>query len=147
MRELDIDSKNALWSIMIAVGVKVLLTTGRTLSQGRAMELGKLTKAYFDAVSLCEVDKTTLTVLGIEAGDPIVVETDVGRVVVRSKLDRRAEPGIAFMPCGPYANAITGSDTANSGMPDFKTISASLFPAKGQPVLTVEEILDAMVRG
>jgi formylmethanofuran dehydrogenase subunit D len=33
--------------------VKVLLTSGRTLSQGRAMEKGKITSDYEDAVAVC----------------------------------------------------------------------------------------------
>ncbi|MHA1959322.1 MAG: molybdopterin dinucleotide binding domain-containing protein [Candidatus Thorarchaeota archaeon] len=130
---------------MSTVGVEVLLTSGRTLKQGRGMEIGKLSSDYFNAVALCEMDESTLKVLGIEDGDPVRVETVIGSVVVFGKRDRRAEPGIVFMPCGPYANAITGSDTLQSGMPDFKTIPARVFPAKGESVLSVEEILDEML--
>ena len=126
-------------------GLEVLLTSGRTLKQGRGMEIGKLSKDYFDAVSICEMDQSTLESLGIEEGDPVTVETDVGKVVVASKVDRRAKPGVVFMPCGPYANAITGPDTLESGMPAFKAVFARLYSAKGQTVLTVEELLKQMM--
>ena len=132
---------------MSAVGGKAVVTSGRTLKQGRAMEIGKLSSDYFDEVSVCEMDKVTLDALSIEEGDPVRVETIHGEVIVRSRLDRRAEPGIVFIPCGPYANAITGADTEGTGMPDFKSIEAQLFAAKGKTVLSVKELLNKMVEG
>ena len=87
---------------MSAVGVKAVVTSGRTLKQGRGMELGKLSNDYFEEVSVCEMDKVTFDALGIEAGDSVRVETIYGSVIVKSRLDRRAEPGVAFIPCGPY---------------------------------------------
>ncbi|MHA2236038.1 MAG: molybdopterin dinucleotide binding domain-containing protein [Candidatus Thorarchaeota archaeon] len=130
---------------MSTVGVKAILTSGRTLKQGRAMEIGKLSVEYFEEVSVCEMDKLTFDVLGIEAGDPVRVETIHGSVIVKSRLDRRAEPGVVFIPCGPYANAITGSDTEGTGMPDYKSIGAQIFAAKGERILSVKEILTKMV--
>lgn len=132
---------------MSRVGVEAVLTSGRTLKQGRAMELGKLGPEYFKEVAFCEMDKVTLEALGLEEGDPVRVETIHGSVVVASKIDRRAEPGIVFIPCGPYANAVTGSDTEGTGMPDFKGVSAQLFAAKGEKVRGVEELLKEMMEG
>ncbi len=130
-----------------SVGVKVLLISGRTLKQGRGMEIGKLTKDYFDAVAICEMDNSTMEALGIEDGEPIKIETEVASVIVFGKLDRRAEPGIVFIPAGPYANAVTNSDTLETGMPEFKGIPAILFPAKGKSVPTVKEVLNQIVEG
>jgi len=111
------------------------------------MELGKLGPEYIKEVGFCEMDKVTLEALGIDEGDPVRVETMHGSVVVASKLDRRAEPGIVFIPCGPYANAVTGSDTELTGMPDFKGVQAQLFAAKGERVPDVETLLKQMVEG
>jgi len=132
---------------MSRVGVEAILTSGRTLRQGRAMELGKLGPEYLKEVAICEMDKVTLEALGINEGDPVLVETQHGSVVVASKLDRRAEPGVVFIPCGPYANAVIGSDTEGTGMPDFKGIPSQLFAAKDEPVLDVKELLKSMVEG
>ncbi len=132
---------------MSAVGVKAIVTSGRTLKQGRAMEIGKLSSDYFEEVSVCEMDKVTIDALGIEEGDSVLVETIHGTVLVKSRLDRRAEPGVVFIPCGPYANAITGADTAGTGMPDYKSIEAQIFAAKGKRVLSVKELLNKMVEG
>jgi formylmethanofuran dehydrogenase subunit D len=129
------------------VGVKTLLTSGRTLKQGRAMELGKLGPEYLKEVGICEMDEATLKALGLNEGDPVCVETIHGSVVVVSKLDRRAEPGVVFIPCGPYANAVTGSDTEGTGMPEFKGASAQLFAAKDEKVLDVKELLKQIVEG
>ena len=134
-------------SWMSNVGVEALLTSGRTLKQGRAMELGKLGPEYFKEVSICEMDKVTLEALGLNEGEPVRVETIHGSVVVTSKLDRRAEPGVVFIPCGPYANAITGTDTEGTGMPNYKSIAAQLFAAKSERILSVRELLNLMVEG
>ena len=132
---------------MSRVGVEALLTSGRTLKQGRAMELGKLGPEYLKEVAICEMDKVTLEALGLDEGESVRVETIHGSVVVTSKIDRRAEPGIVFIPCGPYANAVTGSDTENTGMPDFKGVSAQIFGAKGEKVLNVKELLKQIMEG
>ncbi|TXT56112.1 MAG: hypothetical protein BAJATHORv1_30498 [Candidatus Thorarchaeota archaeon] len=127
---------------MSKTGVKVKLTTGRTLRQGVSMEVGKLSPEYFEAVAVCELDKTTFSVLDIEEGDPVRVETIEGSVIVRSKLDRRAEPGVAFIPCGPYANMIMNADTEMTGMPRFKEMEAIIFAAKDETILSIEELME-----
>lgn len=132
---------------MSQVGVEARLTTGRTLKQGRGMELGKLSSDYYDSVAICEMDSTTLEVLGLEAGEPVRVESLVASVVVYSKLDRNGVPGVVFIPCGPYANAIMDDDTLESGMPRFKDISVKLFPAKNEQVLSVQDLLQSVTEG
>jgi len=132
---------------MNKVGVAALLTSGRTLKQGRGMELGKMRKEYFDEVSVCEMDSTSLKVLGISEGDTVLVESTYGEVIVKSRLDKRAEPGVVFIPCGPYANMVTGSDTEESGMPNFKNIPVVVYSAKGAKVLTVKQLLKEAIEG
>ncbi|MFW9802270.1 MAG: molybdopterin dinucleotide binding domain-containing protein [Candidatus Thorarchaeota archaeon] len=129
------------------VGVEVVLTSGRTLKQGQTMELGKLNQEYFEAVAICEVDKSTLEALGLEEGDPVKVKTATGSVVVACRVDRRAEPGVAFMPCGPWANAVLDSDTIESGMPRYKDIEAKLIAAKGAKIPSAEDLLKAIMEG
>jgi formylmethanofuran dehydrogenase subunit D len=109
------------------------------------MELGKLGPEYLKEVSICEMDKVTLETLGLNEGEPVRVETIHGSIVVTSRLNRRAEPGVVFIPCGPYANAITGSDTEGTGMPNYKNIAARLFSAKSERILSVKEVLKLMM--
>ncbi|MCF2136707.1 MAG: tRNA CCA-pyrophosphorylase [Candidatus Thorarchaeota archaeon] len=123
------------------VGVDIVLISGRTLKQGRGLEIGKLSRDYFEAVSYCELDKTVMSILDVKSGDPIILETIDGEVVVYAKLGRNLEPGMGFIPAGPYANAIISSDTWESGMPDFKGIRTKVFKATDRQVPSVEELL------
>lgn len=130
---------------MTRVGVEVTLVTGRTLRQGRAMEKGKLNDEYAQAVSYCEISPLVLKVLEIHEGDHVSVETYHGSVVVRAKENSEMDPKIAFLPCGPYANMVIGSDTLETGMPDFKGTSAKIFAAKQEPILDPEELLQSIM--
>ncbi|MBD3405662.1 MAG: tRNA CCA-pyrophosphorylase [Candidatus Lokiarchaeota archaeon] len=126
---------------MSTTGVKVTLTTGRTLKQGVGMEIGKLSAEYAKAVAICELDKTVFSVLDIEEGTPVRVETIEGSVVVRSKLSRRGESSIAFIPSGPYANVLMNADTEMTGMPRFKDIEALVFAAEEEEIPSVEDLI------
>ncbi len=129
------------------VGVEVVLFSGRTLKQGQGLETGKLGEDYFNAVNYCELDSTTMEVLGVSEGDPVEIETIHGSVVVYARLGRDAEPGKAFIPVGPYANAVVGDDTCETGTPDFKGLRAKVFDARGQRVLSVKELLTEILEG
>ncbi len=126
---------------MSRVGAKVRLISGRTLLQGRTLEEGKLTDAYRDAVSYVELDTTVFEALGIEPGDLVEVETISGSVVVMTKTSRGKDPSIAFIPCGPYANAVIGNDTQQSGMPSYKSVDAQIFTTKASAILGIHEIM------
>ena len=132
---------------MSSTSITAFLTSGRTLKQGRGMEYGKFSNEYFKEVSVCEMDANTLQALGIEEGTPILIQSAYGKVVVRSRIDRRAEQGIIFIPCGPYVNKVIGSETEASGMPDFKGIPVQIFPAPDKKVLSVPEILRETLGG
>ncbi len=126
---------------MNRVGVQVLLISGRTLIQGRTMEIGKLTEGYANAVAVCELDAAVLEALGVTAGDSIEIETLHGQVVVKSKASRAKDPKVAFIPSGPYYNALLGPNTQETGMPDFKGLDAKVFSANGKPVTPLEDLL------
>ena len=64
--------------------IKVIVTSGRTLGQGRAMEKGKLTEDYEKAVAVCELDSTAMEFLGIENGEIVVVKTEIGEINVNA---------------------------------------------------------------
>ncbi|TFF96242.1 tRNA CCA-pyrophosphorylase [Candidatus Thorarchaeota archaeon] len=127
------------------MGVEVTLVTGRTLRQGRAMEKGKLTAEYAQAVGYCELSSSVLEVLEIDEGDAVSVESYHGSVVVIAKENAKMDPGMAFIPCGPYANVVIGSETAETGMPDFKGTRVKVFPAESQPMLDPKELLTSIL--
>ena len=127
--------------------VKVLVTSGRTLSQGRAMEKGKITLEYENAVAVCELDTTAMESLGIENGETIVVKSGIGEIAVKAKLNKMLHPGLAFIPCGPYFNYLLDSYTQHTGMPGFKSLTVSIDAAPGAKILTVEELAQMMKEG
>jgi formylmethanofuran dehydrogenase subunit D len=126
--------------IMSSGSVKVILTSGRTLGQGRAMEKGKITSDYENAVAICELDSTAMEALSIKDGDTVVVKTEIGKTTVKAKLNKDLHPGIAFIPCGPYFNLLLDSYTQHTGMPGFKSLAASISAAPGASILSVDEL-------
>ena len=127
--------------------VKVLVTSGRTLSQGRAMEKGKITLEYENAVAVCELDTTAMESLGIENGETIVVKSGIGEIAVKAKLNKMLHPGLAFIPCGPYFNYLLDSYTQHTGMPSFKSLTVSIDAAPGAKISSVEELAQMMKEG
>ena len=127
--------------------VKVLVTSGRTLTQGIAMEKGKITSDYENAVAVCELDSTAMEFLGIENGETIVVKSGIGEIAVKAKLNKMLHPGIAFIPCGPYFNYLLDSYTQHTGMPGFKSLTVSIDAAPGAKIPTVEELAIMMKEG
>ncbi|MFW9844590.1 MAG: molybdopterin dinucleotide binding domain-containing protein [Candidatus Thorarchaeota archaeon] len=127
--------------------IEVLVTSGRTLSQGRAMEKGKITPDYEDAVAVCELDETAMETLGIENGATIVVKSGLGKIAVKAKLNKKLHPGIAFIPCGPYFNYLLDAYTQHTGMPGFKSLSVSIDAAPGAKISSVEELAQMMKEG
>jgi formylmethanofuran dehydrogenase subunit D len=134
-------------STMSSGSVNVLLISGRTLGQGRAMEKGKLTSDYEKAVAICELDTTAMEALGIDDGETVVVQTEHGRTIVRAKHDKQLTPGIAFIPCGPYFNLLLDAYTQHTGMPGFKSLSASITAAPGASITSVEELSKILKEG
>ncbi|TFG14329.1 tRNA CCA-pyrophosphorylase [Candidatus Thorarchaeota archaeon] len=118
----------------------VQITSGRTLIQGRAIEKGKTSQEYLDAVAVCELSDKDMRSLGLEKGDTILVESEFGKTIVRSKLDKNLPDGFAFMPCGPYFNSLIASDTQFSGMPSYKSVKASIRRANGKTIRSIEEM-------
>jgi formylmethanofuran dehydrogenase subunit D len=122
--------------------LKVTLITGRTIEQGVGKEHGKASKEYAESVSVCYLDPEDLKKLGIKENTNILVSTEYGKVVVKASKSLRApHPSVAFIPYGPWANAIADPKTDSIGMPSFKGIQAEIEPAPDKPILSLEELL------
>jgi formylmethanofuran dehydrogenase subunit D len=127
---------------MVQQKLRVTLLTGRTIEQGVGKERGKGSKEYFEAVSMCYMDKDDMKKLGIKDGTHILVSTHYGSVVVKAiKYPRAATPGLIYIPYGPWANAICSNETTSIGMPSFKGIPAEVEPAPDKTLLNMEELL------
>jgi formylmethanofuran dehydrogenase subunit D len=122
--------------------INVILVTGRTISQGTTREGKKKLKEYMESVAVCELDPEDLGKLGIKDGDLVRIKTNYGSVVVRAKASNQApHSGIVFIPMGPWANEVIGSDTDSIGMPSFKSIQAEIEAALNEKILDVLSLI------
>ncbi len=119
--------------------LNAILITGRTINQGATIE-NKTSPDYQEATALCELNSKDIGLLGIKPGSCISVKTDHGDVVVKLKENNGNPDGMAFIPMGPWANAIVDPDTKGCGMPGFKGIKARLEPTD-KKVLSMKELI------
>ncbi|HEY9246179.1 MAG TPA: molybdopterin dinucleotide binding domain-containing protein [Candidatus Methanoperedens sp.] len=103
--------------------LKVTLITGRTINQGVTIE-NKTSSDYMAATAYCELNSKNIGLLG--SGSNVKVKTSYGEVVVKLKENNGNPDSIAFIPMGPWANAVVDPDTKGCGMPGFKGIPADV---------------------
>lgn len=114
--------------------LEVTLTTGRTLHQGIGSEKGKHSEQYSEATSTLLMDPKDMKELGIHIKDPVKLKTDEDEVVLRANKSQDApHEGIVFLPYGPWANKLIGTNTDSQGMPDFKNIPAVVESTSEKP--------------
>ncbi|MFH0897454.1 MAG: molybdopterin dinucleotide binding domain-containing protein [Candidatus Bathyarchaeota archaeon] len=122
--------------------LRAILLTGRTIYQGVGKECGKLSDEYFHSVSICEIDPEDLNFLSLKEKDSVRVTTDFGSIVLTAiESLRAAHVGAVFIPYGPFANTLIGTETNGTGMPSFKGIPADVEPAQGEKPLKIRELL------
>lgn len=117
--------------------LKVTLITGRTISQGVNLE-NKSSSDYLDATACCEMNPKDTALLG--KANNVKVKTKHGEVVVKPKENSGNPEGIAFIPMGPWANAVVDPDTKGCGMPGFKGIQAEI-ESTGERILLLKELM------
>ena len=125
--------------------IEVTLISGRTADQGASLEIGKTSDEYRESVAIIELSKKDAEELGLSEGDPVEVKTDYGSVIVKSKISEKLDPGLSFMPYGPWVNQVIGSETKGTGMPDYKGVQVTISPAKSASILTVEELANRLM--
>ena len=109
---------------MVEQKLRAILITGRTIDQGVGKEMGKGSKEYFDSSSICVIDEADMKKLGIKSRANVKVTSKYGSVIVKAvKNPYGSNPGLVFIPCGLWANAICGDETFGMGMPLFKGFS------------------------
>jgi len=101
------------------------LITGRTPEQGKGLHKGKDSEMYRRATALVEMSSEDMISLEVKEGQIVWVRTTTGQV----ELPVRAgmlPPGLLFIPMGPVANLLIGTDTESTGMPHFKGLTAEI---------------------
>lgn len=125
--------------------MKIVLLSGRTTKQGVTAEIGKTSDDYLQNVALIQLNQNVMQELGLADGDSVEVTTETGSVVVKCQKSD-IEESMGFMPYGPWANLLVGSDTQSTGMPDSKGLEADIAKTdKG--VERVDELMSRIVEG
>jgi len=125
--------------------LRITILTGRTIDQGCGKEIGKASEEYVESVAICEMNEKDMKSLGIRDGDRVRITTKFGSVVLTAKKSRRIKsPGTVFVPYGPWANCIMGSDTDGTGMPLLKGVPAHVEPT-AEEVLTIRDLINSMM--
>lgn len=117
--------------------LKVTLITGRTISQGVNLE-NKTSSDYMEATASCELNSKDIELLG--KPKYVRVKTEYGEVIVKLKENNGNPDSIAFIPMGPWANAVVDPDTKGCGMPGFKGIPAEI-EATEDKILLMKELM------
>jgi len=124
------------------------LITGRTIQQGVAMEGGKEKDLYRRACGIIELDPSDLKKLGVWRNTNVQVTSPYGSVVVKAiETTQGPHPGLAWIPMGPWANAIVNPNTYSTGMPTFKGTPVEVEVEMDQPVLMGIELVQKACRG
>ena len=106
------------------------LIAGRSSKQGTSLNAGKLTDEYRQITTLVEMNSDDMAHLGLQNGDKVRLQTEVGQVIVRCQ-ERQAKDlpaGLLFMAYGPPTSQLMGADTAGSGMPISKNFEVEVEP-------------------
>lgn len=95
------------------------LITGRTRGQANGLHKGAGSSAHLKATSCVEICPEDMTRLGIKEGQVIRLRSETGQTEAYVKAGD-LPPGLLFIPMGPTANRLVGTDTSGTGMPPFK---------------------------
>ncbi|MGA9099413.1 MAG: molybdopterin dinucleotide binding domain-containing protein [Methanotrichaceae archaeon] len=118
--------------------MKAVMISGRTLAQGASCEC-KDSEEFFKAVSTCSLSEKDYSSLGLKDGRNVLIKNGFGQVILSGRKDSGLPPGMIFIPMGPWANVVVGSDTGGCGTPQYKGVDVDV-EATDKPVLTEREL-------
>jgi formylmethanofuran dehydrogenase subunit D len=106
------------------------LIAGRSSKQGTSLNAGKLKEAYVEVTTTVEMNEEDMARLGLQNGDQVRLQTDVGQAVVRCKSRKATDlpAGMLFMAYGPASSQLMDGDTAGTGMPISKHLDVEITP-------------------
>ena len=122
--------------------LKFTLITGRTTDQGVGLESGKTSKEYHDKVAVAILNEEDMDGLKAGEGERVRVSTGSGSVVIKCKRGESGR-GMVFIPLGPWASVLVGTDTGGTGMPQAKGIEAEVTKTEDEPT-KLDEILKTL---
>jgi formylmethanofuran dehydrogenase subunit D len=126
--------------------IEVRIVTFQDIFQYEAQRKGRYSEEYKKLSARIMLDKEDLAKLGIKDGDRVLVKNVNGRVVVTARISDdephpQPHPGLAFMINSPWSNQLVGDPVDETGIPEFKNISALVDPTEEQ-VTEMKELLE-----
>lgn len=123
----------------------VILTSGRTIEQGKTLVGTKISEAARQFTGVCYLDPEDMETLHLQENDRVKIFTAEGEIVVFARLSKDSpHKGIVFMPLGIYANWVTPPGSAGIGVPKYKGMDAKIQPTN-EKVPEVEELLQKLL--
>lgn len=114
------------------------MISGRTLAQGAGCE-SKMSTDFFKAVAICHLSEKDFKSLGLSEGRNVLLKNEFGQVVLTAKKDAGLPDSMVFIPMGPWANVLVGTETGGCGTPHFKGLEVEV-AATNSPVLNIREL-------
>ncbi len=118
---------------------EVTVVTYRGIFQEVEEARGMYSDGYRDQSAILDLDGGDAKALGVEAGKPVLLENDSGKVVVVAKVSEDPHPGVAFMPASPWSAQLLSGEVREGGLLELKRFRADVSPAEGA-VTSIEEI-------
>jgi formylmethanofuran dehydrogenase subunit D len=123
---------------------EVTIVTFRDIFQYEAGKKGRYSDEYQKLSAEIILDKQDMTRLGTKDGQRVLVENDVGSIVVAAKTSEDdPHPGIAFMTNSPWSNQLVRDDVCNTSIPGFKSITALVSPSS-EELTKIGDLLERM---
>lgn len=126
--------------------LKVVVITGRTINQGRAIEGKKISENLLDIAAICELCQEDMDKLKVKEGETVRLKTDYGDNIFIAKPSKSLDSGIVFIPMGLWANRIISPNTGNIGMPSFKGVRGTLMAAPGERPSTPKKFIENLLK-
>ncbi|MDD2754241.1 MAG: molybdopterin dinucleotide binding domain-containing protein [Methanothrix sp.] len=112
--------------------VDVTVVTVRDIFQDEAGRKSRFSEEYKNLSALIILDKQDMIRLGVKDGQKLLVQNDVGMVIVAAKTSEdEPHPGLAFMYNSPWSNQLVSDDVGEGSIPGNKRIKATLSIAEG----------------
>lgn len=126
--------------------LEVVVITGRTINQGRAIEGKKISENLLDIAAICELCQEDMDKLKVKEGETVKLKTDYGDNILIAKPSKSLDSGIVFIPMGLWANRIISPNTDNIGMPSFKGVRGTLMAAPGERPSTPKKFIENLLK-
>jgi formylmethanofuran dehydrogenase subunit D len=123
---------------------EVTIVTFRDIFQYEAGKKGRYSDEYQKLSAEIILDKQDMTRLGTKDGQRVLVENDVGSIVVAAKTSEDdPHPGLAFMTNSPWSNHLVRDDVCETSIPGFKSITARV-SLSGEELTKIGDLLERM---